>query len=183
MSEFTACQDAIQNLLKACPRKGVADLCARSEDPKVKVLGTFDTCDDDWLRVFWDAISRYNQKIGFPEKPTYGPVRNYFYYADGQLTIGKCFQGRYGQIIAFFALSASFGILVACSLTMSKKLGGNMLAYCDITMDVSRSRAFTVSGTLRLLSFFYRFNLDVLMTVKLKMCTKIHEEMRNDYSF
>ena len=173
---FAACQDAIQGLLAACSRKDTAVLCARADDPNVATIGSFDTCDDSGLLVYRTAVLKYNDKcggIGLGTKPTNGPVRQYLLsHPGGRIDMADCFQDKQMDVIIFFALFMLAWVLILAALALAKRSGRVWLASCDVTMDISRSRAFTVTGTLWLLYFFYRFTTDFLKTIQLNRCTE-----------
>jgi hypothetical protein len=98
----------MQDLLEACTKRGVSDLCARSEDLIVSSLGTFDACDDSGLSEFRDDISTYNSKcgaIGFPREPTDSPFRAYFYFQDCKISMDDCFKDNHTKVITFFLFS------------------------------------------------------------------------------
>jgi hypothetical protein len=173
-SAFAACKSAIKGLADVCVQEA-SDLCARSSNPSVEVIGSFDSCLDTGLGSFWEAITAYNAHcatIGFPAKPINAPARQYYYFSEGQLSMNDCFQNSHVQIANFFAVFITMWILVALCLIYFRLSGRQWLCSCDITMDVSRSRAFTVSGTLWLLYFFYRFTYQYLRHIKLNSCSK-----------
>lgn len=73
-----------------------------------------------------------------------------------------CFPDKRPYILIFFGVLTGVWALIGAVLLLARSRGRPWLASCDITMDVSLSRAFTVSGTLWLLYFFYRFTTDFL---------------------
>ena len=171
---FAACQASIQRYNNLCNGRSASDLCARATAADVATKGSFDTCGDSGLQSYFVAVSDYNLKcgaIGFPTRPTNGPVRFYYSYPDGKIDMADCFPDRTGEIVAFFVIFIVLWLLVLCSLAYAKLSGCKWLASSDLTMDISRSRAFNVFGTLWLLYFFNRFYLDVLVTAKLNNCT------------
>jgi hypothetical protein len=95
---FAACQDAIQGLYETCEKKGAMDLCLRADDPAVATRGSFETCDDPGLFVYRTAVGEYNQRcgpLGFPLKPTNGPVKDYFLpRPNGRISMGDCFRDK-----------------------------------------------------------------------------------------
>ena len=170
---YAACQGAIQAFVSACTLDGVRDLCERAARPDVATLGSFETCDDAGLGTYWSVVSGYNTKcgnLGFPVKPTGGPSRSYFTFSNG-ITMEDCFQDKNGQILLFFLAFTTIWIECVAYLVYARRNGEKWLATCDFILDVSRSRAFTVCGTLWLLYFFYHFYFNVL-NINLYRCTK-----------
>jgi hypothetical protein len=174
---FGACLRSVQRLAAFCASSsGATTLCARAEAPNVDKLGAFDTCQDSDLAPYYGVVMEYNDlcgKIGFALRPMLGPARDYYYYADGGISMGECFKDKTGEIAQFFIIFGVIWIGILSSFFYARRTGRVWLAACDVTLDVSRSRAFTVSGTLWLLYFFYRYNLDVLSDVRLNRCTGV----------
>ena len=174
---FAACKTAIAGLTEVCLTREAAGLCARSSDPNVAVIGSFGSCGDSGLSSYFEAVAAYNAQcatIGFPQKPTNAPARSYYLYADGQLSMADCLRDTdsHPQIVDFFAVFTVLWATIAVSLVYCRLAGLQWLCACDVTMDVSRSRAFTVSGTLWLLYFFYRYTYQYLRNIKLNACSK-----------
>ena len=179
---YSSCQIAMQTLNSACVQSAVMDLCTRASWPDVTTAGSFDTCGDPGLYTYWNAVSRYNSAcgiIGYSPWPTAGPVKSYFWFQNG-ITMGDCFQGKTPQVVTFFIAFTSLWIIILVYLLYAYKKGERWLATCDFTMDVSRSRAFTVCGTLWLLYFFYQF-YNTTLDVNLNSCTESWPECGGAY--
>ena len=173
---YAACQVAIQDLYAACARKDTADLCSRASDPAVVTIGAFDTCDDSGLAIYRSAAINFNNRcgpLGFERKPTLGPVGQYILsWPRGRIDMTDCFPDHRPYIAAFFGIFTVVWILIALLLNRARQQGHVWLSSCDITLDISISRTFTVTGTLWLLYFFYRFTTDFLKTLQLNYCSE-----------
>ena len=169
------CSPAALRLEALCATKAVSPLCVRSLSAQVNVSGAFDSCGDSGLSDFFPAVSDYNAKcvsLGLPERPTYGPKRAYLIsHPGGRIQMQDCFPDPLAFMWAFLGIGIGMWAVVLALLAVGRERRIHWLASCDVTMDVCRSRSFTVAGTLWLLYSFYLMYTGFLSRVPLKSCS------------
>jgi hypothetical protein len=184
------CLAALAALQRLCAGGGpAAALCERSFAPDVNASGAFDSCADGGLDAYRPAVDEYNARcppLGLPARPTHGPARGYLLPREGgRIHMADCPRAAdyLSDLWVFLGVCAFMWGVVAPVVAVARARGhhwcvacGYIYIYmcrcvaCDLTMDVCRSRAFTVAAALWLLCSFYLLYQTVLRRVQLRDC-------------
>ena len=170
------CLAALVELQRLCAGGGpAAALCARSFAPDVNESGAFDSCWDKGLDLFRPAVAAFNARcppLGLPARPTHGPPRRYLLPREGgRIRMADCPVDFLPYLWAYLGIGALMWAVLLPVVAVARRRRLPWLVACDLSMDVCRSRAYTVAAALWLLCSFSLLYQTLLSRVPLRDCS------------